>query len=93
MFPHICHSFLHFDIIEYEKPQKSNPTVITLSSYVTKKNEGKLTHNFQHLDKIKTGDVLAIYENGETITAPFNGYIIIPNHNATIGSEWFYLGQ
>ena len=83
----------YFDVIEYEKPQKSNPTVVTLSSYVTKKSEGKLTRNFQHLDKIQKDDILAIYESGEIVTAPFDGYIIIPNHKATIGSEWFYLGQ
>ena len=83
----------HFDVIEHDKPEKNYPTVITLSSYVTKKSEGKLTQNFQHLDKIKQGEILALYENGETEKAPFDGYIIIPNHEATIDSEWYYLGQ
>lgn len=83
----------YFDVIEYEKPQKNNPTVIKLSSYITKKHQGKLTRNFQHLDKINKNDILAVYENGESVISPFDGYIIIPNHEATIGSEWFYLGQ
>lgn len=83
----------YFDVIDYDKPQKSNPTVIALSSYITKKSEGKLTRNFQHLDKIQKDDILAVYETGEIEVAPFDGYMIIPNHEATVGSEWFYLGQ
>ena len=72
--------------------QKGFPKVINLDRYIIKKNEGRMLRNYRHMTPIVKGEVLAVYNNGEEIKAPFDGYIIMPNHEALTGSEWFYLG-
>lgn len=66
---------------------------VQLTSYVVKEKEGALTQNYKHLDKIKKGETIARYQDGETKIAPFDGYILLPNPSAEIGAEWYYLGQ
>ncbi|MBE6454324.1 MAG: hypothetical protein E7017_05535 [Alphaproteobacteria bacterium] len=70
-----------------------HPQVIVLDRFVIKKNEGKMLQNYKHMMPIIKNEVLARYDNGENIISPFDGYIIMPNHEAIIGSEWFYLGH
>ena len=81
-----------YGMINKEKPQIQQKKTIKLSSFIIKNREGKLSKDYQHLTPINKDEILAIYSDGEKITAPFNGYIIMPNHEAVIGSEWFYLG-
>ena len=52
-----------------------------------------MSRNYQHMSEIKKGEVLATYYNGEQIVCEFDGFIIMPNHEAKIGTEWFYLGH
>ena len=71
------------------KPKK---TQIKRHSGGRKKHDGRLCRNYKHLDEVQKGQALAVYENGETLPAPFDGYILLPNHTAEIGAEWYYLG-
>ena len=41
---------------------------------------------------VKAGTFLAKRKNGETITAPSDGYIVLHNPTCSIGAEWFYFG-
>ena len=63
-----------------------------MKEFVIKEKEGVLVGDFKHLDKIKKGDVIAIYDDGEKLIAPNDGYILLPNHDAKIGAEWYYFG-
>lgn len=71
------------------KPQKTH---IQMHSYVIKKQAGKFCQNYKHLDMVRKGQAIAVYDNGEILRAPFDGYILLPNHTAEIGAEWYYLG-
>ena len=71
------------------QPQKTH---IQMHSYVIKKQAGKLCQNYKHLDMVRKGQAIAVYDNGEILRAPFDGYILLPNHTAEIGAEWYYLG-
>ena len=88
----ILNVLAHYNVVELNKYEVGRPNTIRLASFVIKKTEGQLSQNYQHLSRITKGEVLACYDNGENIVAEFDGYMIIPNHNADIGSEWFYLG-
>ena len=77
------------DGVVTDKPQKTH---IKMHSYVIKKQAGKLCQNYKHLDKVRKGQAIAVYDNGEILCAPFDGYILLPNHTAEIGAEWYYLG-
>lgn len=81
-----------FDLIEGEKPISHPKKHILMKGFIIKKEAGSLLKNYKHLDKITKGEKIAQYENGEILTAEENGYILLPNHTATIGSEWYYFG-
>ncbi len=89
----ILNILAHYNIIDKPSPTPQTPEIITLDSFVIKQSSGRLNQNFQHLDKIKAGETIALYDNGKNLTAPFDGHIIMPNHEAQIGAEWFYLGR
>lgn len=81
-----------FEMIDNIHPQKLQQKHILLKSYVVKKSEGKLLKNYKHLDEILKGEEIACYDNGEILSAPEDGYILLPNLRAEIGAEWYYLG-
>ena len=81
-----------FDMIEGGRPEKHLKTHIVMKNFVIKEKEGVLVKNYKHLDKVNKGDVIALCDDGETLVAPDNGYILLPNHEAKIGAEWFYFG-
>lgn len=83
----------HYAVIDLTAPKLQRPHVITLDRFIVKKAVGQFEKPYQHLDVIKSGDILARYENGETLVAPFDGFMIMPNPSATLGHEWFYLGH
>ena len=82
-----------YGIIDSYTVQRFTPNIIRLHSFFTKEREGKLCKNYQHLDSIQEGEVIARYEDGEEIHSPLHGYLIMPNHDAKIGTERFYLGE
>lgn len=67
-------------------------TYIKMQSFEVKKTEGKFCKNYKHLDSVSTGENIAVYNTGEVLQAPADGYILLPNHQAEIGSEWYYFG-
>lgn len=83
----------YFGCIKKEPIKLRQPQTIALNSFITKQQEGRLSRNYQHLDKISTGETIAVYSDGKTVKAPFDGYIIMPNPEAAIGAEWFYFGK
>ena len=89
----ILNTLRHFELVEGEPPLPYTKKIITLSSFVIKEKDGTLEKNFKHLDKISKNEVIATFNTGEKLTAPFDGVIIMPNHNADIGAEWYYLGN
>ena len=54
--------------------------------------KGCLCRAYKHLDAVLKGEKIAEYEDGEVLIAPQDGYILLPNANADIGAEWYYLG-
>jgi predicted deacylase len=57
-----------------------------------KRKEGSFLQPWKHLDAVDAGTVLAQYEDGETITAPFTARFVMPRIDCPVGEEWFYLG-
>lgn len=65
---------------------------ILMKSYIIKKEEGQLCKEFKHLDIVKKDEPIARYTNGKILFAKEDGYILLPNLNAEIGTEWYYFG-
>ena len=83
----------YYGIIDTFPVQIFTPKMITLDSFITKEKEGKMLKAYQHLDPIQKGEVIARYEDGEEIRSPLQGYLIMPHHEAKLGTEWFYFGR
>ena len=66
---------------------------IFMDSIFIKEKEGKLSKDYNHLDKVKAGEILAIYDDDSTIICKQDAYILLPKANAPVNSEWFYLGN
>ena len=64
---------------------------LTLKEVVIKKRAGNLQKNYRHLDAVAKGEVIGLYEDGEKVAADYDSFILIPNHDAADGTEWFYL--
>lgn len=88
----ILNTLKTFNLIDGVAPKREKKHIL-LQSYITKKRNGKLCKNYKHLDKVKKGEIIAKYEDGETLTAPYDCYILLPNANAEINTEWYYLGS
>ena len=65
---------------------------IVLSSVCVKQQAGEFVKPWRHLDFVKKGSIIATYKSGEDIKAKQDSYIILPDDEAEIGSNWFYFG-
>lgn len=66
---------------------------IRVTRAIFRKQDGKFTRDWCHLDPIFKGDVIAVYADGTTETADHDGRILIPKAETHLGHEWFYVGR
>lgn len=66
--------------------------VIHMQKAFFKEKDGSLTKSWMHGDKLIKGEVIANYEDGSVLTAPDDGFILLPNAATKTGDEWFYFG-
>lgn len=81
-----------FDMVDLSKPAAHEKTHILMKSFVLKTGEGKLCRNYKHLDPLVKGEKIAVYDSGEFLYAPEDGFILLPNLQAPVNTEWYYLG-
>ncbi|MDE1153984.1 MAG: succinylglutamate desuccinylase/aspartoacylase family protein [Micavibrio sp.] len=83
----------HFGIAEaFDKTPPAKPDIKRMVSLEVKKKEGRMMQDWQHLDSITKGMPIAQYDDGETLTAPVDGVIILPGKKTALGEEWVYYG-
>lgn len=88
----IISTLSQFGMIERGEAVTNLKKHILMKNYVVKRREGQLCKNYKHLDRVKKGEVIARYDDGEVLTAPAEGYILLPNLKAEVGAEWYYFG-
>lgn len=72
----------HYDKKHFVKLQKS----------VIKKRDGCFTKNWSHLDQVRKNEVIAQYDSDEDIKSDQDGFIVLPDPEAEIDTNWFYIG-
>ena len=82
-----------YDMIDMPILPLYDKKYILMQKFVIKEKPGRLLKNYKHLDKIHTGEELAVYNDGTVLTVPQDGFILLPNPDAAIGTEWYYLGK
>ena len=65
---------------------------IRMKQSFCKLREGDFVKALKHYDPVSAGDVIARYADGEEITAPEDGFIVLPKANAEPGQDWFFFG-
>lgn len=89
----IINTLAVFDMIDVPAPVKRDKVHIQMDSYILKTREGQLSRNYKHLDPVAKGEEIARYDDGECLYAPYDGYILLPNLQAPVNTEWYYLGR
>jgi len=69
------------------------PEISHVDRIIRRNRAGSFSRDWQHLDHVAAGQVIATYEDGEAISAPYDGIIILPHGSAEVGHEWFYFGK
>ena len=89
----IMNTLLCLNILQGYPSKPIKQEYIIMDSIIFKSKEGMLSKDYNHLDKVKAGEILATYEDGTTEICPKDSYILLPKANAPVNSEWFYLGH
>ncbi len=63
-----------------------------IKQLVYKQRHGQFAQAWKHLDEIAKDTIVASFDDGEQIKAPFSGRIVLPHADCPVGQEWFYLG-
>jgi predicted deacylase len=90
----IENALIHLGLMQGEVPPATKQIAIKMSAVYYRQKAGKMVQSWQHGQFVRSGEVIAIYDDGEQVKVASDGYIILPkvNLDADIGSEWFYFG-
>lgn len=58
---------------------------------VYRERDGAFAREWKNFDPVKRGELLARRAGGAELTAPEDGYVLMPFEGAEIGKEWYYL--
>lgn len=83
----------HFGLTAPYDYTRITPSISRLTHITAKNRGGDFVRDWQHLDSVKAGDIVARYDDGENVVAPVDGVVILPARKAMIGSEWIYFGR
>ena len=89
----IMSTLLCLNILHGYSSQPIKQEHVIMDSIVFKAKNGKLSKDYNHLDKVKAGEIIATYDDGSTEISPNDAYILLPKANAPVNCEWFYLGH
>jgi predicted deacylase len=92
----ILRALAHFDMVAHTLPPfpLESQRCIRMQSVFYKEKAGTLVLPWRHTDNVSEGKLIACYEDGDNITAPSDGVLVLPKANPdhAVGAEWFYFG-
>ncbi len=83
------------DIERTKYPYNDNPPTpkwIKYNRAYLKQKDGTPVRVLKHLDKITEGEELYKYDDGEIITAPYDGFAVMPRKEPKVGETILYAG-
>lgn len=54
--------------------------------------DGDFLQDWKNMDFVRAGTVIARYDDGEELTMPEDGFIVLPKRDTPEGHEWFFWG-
>lgn len=89
----ILNSMAYLGLIEGDPIVTDKMKQIRLTEVVMKRKEGRFVQDFENIHKMNAGETVVQYADGGTFLMPVDGYIFMPNPEALMNQEWFYLGK
>ena len=91
----IRNALAHLGLTDEEKPQPvASMECLKLREVVDRQHVGdRFVRSWASFEPVRQGEVIAERAHGEKVTSPRDGFIVFPNSDAPVGSEWFYLAQ
>lgn len=91
----IRNTLVHFGLIEGPAPEPvANRQSLRLYEVIDRHAAGdQFAREWASFDTLTAGTVIGTRENGESVIAQSDGYIVFPNPRALPGQEWFYLAR
>ncbi len=65
---------------------------IKMGGMFLKTRAGKFLEDWTNMNPVSTGDVIARYDDGEEVSMPEDGFLVLPHKEAPIMSNWFFWG-
>ena len=65
---------------------------IKMQGAYLKMRDGDFTQDFKNMDHVTAGSIVARYDDGEEISMPADGFIVLPKRDTGFGHEWFFWG-
>src|SRR3989338_2807838 len=61
--------------------------------YFKDSTEDVLVKKWKNFEPVSKGKVIARREGGRILSSPYDGYIVMPKQNPSVGDEWFYIAR
>ncbi len=71
---------------------KGEPRAVQMTTVFYKDEEGRFAKPWKNMDEVKKGDLLAVFNSGNVIKAPADGFVMMPVEEEPVGEEWFNFG-
>lgn len=89
----VINTLIYLGMIDHTAPTALDNYTIYRFLTTTRYQDGdRFAKNWKHLSPVAKGEIIYTTADGRPVTAEQDGYILIPNHNATAGTEMFYFG-
>ncbi len=88
----IHNAMRHLGLIESPGLKPAGKRLVTVRTVIYRQREGRFPKAWKNLAPVSAGEAIAIYEDGETLTAPVDGFLIMPHEDTPIATEWYYFG-
>ncbi len=84
----------HFGVIGGKTKKAPAQKVIRLDQIYYRDAVGDvLLKKWKNFEPVSSGQAIGRREGGTVVSAPYDGYVVMPKQNPKIGDEWFYFAK
>ncbi|WP_158597916.1 succinylglutamate desuccinylase/aspartoacylase family protein [Noviherbaspirillum saxi] len=92
----ILHALAHFDMladaVAEPAPSAADLRCVRMKSVFYRDAGANFCKSWRHFDPVAKGEAIATLADGSLLTAPEDGFLVLPKEAAVTGGEWFYFG-
>ncbi len=91
----IRNTLAHLQLVDAEPVRPvATPQLLRLNEVIDKHHvEDRFSRDWSSYDTVAKGEAIGLRQDGTTVRASQDGFIVFPNPGASAGNEWFYFAQ